>query len=283
VCRLYGFRANEPTKVECTLVMAQNALMHQSRVDRFGKTHPDGWGIAWYEDGVPLVERRTTAAYRDLHFSTTAERMFATTVVAHVRAASVGSVTMANTHPFAYGPWSFAHNGTLHGFSAIEAELLGALPPHLAERRIGTTDSEAAFLWILAWLERHGVDLSVADPAPTVIRDALAAAVATIDRLCRRARPVKPARLNFLLTNGPIMVASRCRNSLCLVRREGIHDCEICGIPHIRHGSAPYHAAVIASEPISSEAWTEVPDRHVVVVDRSVGVSITPIDGFEPA
>ena len=25
MCRLYGFRANEPTKVECTLVYAQNA------------------------------------------------------------------------------------------------------------------------------------------------------------------------------------------------------------------------------------------------------------------
>ena len=27
MCRLYGFRANEETKVECTLVHAQNALL----------------------------------------------------------------------------------------------------------------------------------------------------------------------------------------------------------------------------------------------------------------
>src|SRR6476620_10098238 len=39
MCRHYAFRANEPTKVECTLVRAQNALLAQSRADRRGKTH----------------------------------------------------------------------------------------------------------------------------------------------------------------------------------------------------------------------------------------------------
>jgi predicted glutamine amidotransferase len=53
MCRLYGFRATEPTKVECTLVHAQNALMVQSRRDR----HGHGWGIATYEDHRPRVER----------------------------------------------------------------------------------------------------------------------------------------------------------------------------------------------------------------------------------
>ena len=43
MCRLYGFRANEPTKVECTLVHAQNALIVQSREDLAGLgTHMAG-------------------------------------------------------------------------------------------------------------------------------------------------------------------------------------------------------------------------------------------------
>lgn len=33
MCRLYGFRANEATKVECALVLAQNSLLAQSRAD----------------------------------------------------------------------------------------------------------------------------------------------------------------------------------------------------------------------------------------------------------
>jgi predicted glutamine amidotransferase len=53
MCRLYGFRANEPTKVECTLVYAQNALMVQSREDLTGRGNAHGWGIATYEDHCP--------------------------------------------------------------------------------------------------------------------------------------------------------------------------------------------------------------------------------------
>ncbi len=33
MCRLYAMHANEPTRVECGLVIAQNALMTQSQSD----------------------------------------------------------------------------------------------------------------------------------------------------------------------------------------------------------------------------------------------------------
>ena len=116
MCRLYGFRANEPTKVECSLVYAQNALLSQSIEDQRGEAHSDGWGIGYYADSEPSFERRDMAAHADEHFSLAAERVFARTVIAHVRQATVGRHALANTHPFSYGPWVFAHNGTLYGF-----------------------------------------------------------------------------------------------------------------------------------------------------------------------
>jgi len=52
MCRLYGFYATEPTKVECTLVHAQNALIAQSLSDLSGYDHAHGWGVATFdEDG----------------------------------------------------------------------------------------------------------------------------------------------------------------------------------------------------------------------------------------
>ena len=54
MCRLYGFRATEPTKVECSLVHAQNALIVQSKQDRAGESHIYGWGVAAYEDHAPI-------------------------------------------------------------------------------------------------------------------------------------------------------------------------------------------------------------------------------------
>ena len=74
MCRLYGFRANEPTKVECTLVHAQNALMVQSREDLAGKSHANGWGLATYEDHLPHLERQAWAAYHGEHFRRAAAR-----------------------------------------------------------------------------------------------------------------------------------------------------------------------------------------------------------------
>ena len=68
MCRLYGFRANEPTKVECTLVHAQNALLLQSQSDQRGKSHPDGWGISAYQGERPWCERHALAAYEDAPF-----------------------------------------------------------------------------------------------------------------------------------------------------------------------------------------------------------------------
>lgn len=74
MCRLYGFRAAEPTRLECSLVLAQNALMTQSQRDREGLTHGHGWGVAEHPDGVPLPTYRQGRAACDIGFrSSTAD------------------------------------------------------------------------------------------------------------------------------------------------------------------------------------------------------------------
>ena len=277
MCRLYGFRANEPTKVECSLVLAQNALLRQSRSDLRGKEHADGWGIACYEDGEPEILRRETAAFETLHFSTAAERVFARTVVAHVRRATVSGASMTNTHPFVYGPWTFAHNGTVRAFDRVEAQLLSETLPALRRHRQGNTDSELAFLWLLTAMSKSGV--SIDEPCngdTTRLADVLAVSTRRLAEVSDQAGAAKPSELNFVLTDGHVLLASRWRNSLMWVARDGIHDCEICGIPHVHHRkSVHYRAAVVASEPISHEAWSEVPDGAVLVVDRDARATIT--------
>ncbi len=66
MCRLYGFRANAPSKVDCSLVKAQNALLEQSRRDERGLENADGWGIAYHPNGTPKVLKRYTAAHADV-------------------------------------------------------------------------------------------------------------------------------------------------------------------------------------------------------------------------
>jgi predicted glutamine amidotransferase len=282
MCRLYGFRASEPTKVECTLVHAQNALMVQSRADLRGTSHTDGWGIGVFEDGRPKVEKRSGAAYADLHFSQTAERTYSRAIIAHVRRATVGTNSAANTHPFSHGVWLFAHNGTVTGFDGLAAELEAETDADLQKTRRGSTDSEQAFLWILTRLRLQGIGLDEACPDAEGLIETLAGSVQDLASRSSLATGDHSAKLNFLLTDGEIMVASRWHNSLYMVLRDGVHDCEICGIPHVRHdpGAGAYHAAVLASEPISAEPWQEIPDQHVACIDADLTAWIRPIASF---
>ncbi|MEX1228659.1 MAG: class II glutamine amidotransferase [Planctomycetaceae bacterium] len=278
MCRLYGFRANEETKVECSLVQAQNALILQSESDEIGRMHPDGWGISVYNKRVPDVERRATAAYQDLHFSHTAERIFAKTVVAHVRRATVGGISLNNTHPFTYDCWTFAHNGTLSGFDRLQSRIVDETDPELQELQQGTTDSEHIFYWLLTRLKEHGFALSLDVSDEIAVGQVVADAVQTLANWSGEFAAADPPKLNLVLTNGVVFVATRWNNSLHWVARENIHDCELCGIPHIRHrGGITYRAVVVASERISQEEWNELPNRSVLMVGEKLQPRIQPI------
>jgi glutamine amidotransferase len=283
MCRLYGFRGTEPTRLDCSLVRAQNALVAQSRKDRRGLSNADGWGIGSYEDGRAVIHKCDAAAFEDRHFGETAGTVNSPTVLAHARKATVGRTGSANTHPFSYGVWSFAHNGTLTAFDRVaprlEEEAGGAL---MCSRR-GTTDSELIFLWLLRRMTRGGIKADVTCRDPEALRGLLAESVLLLAARSQEAGAAERAKLNLLLTDGVTLVASRWGNSLFRLRRDGVRDCEICGLPHVEknavdsRGADGYRASMVASEPITQEMWEEVPERSVVVIDRDLETYSAPI------
>ena len=269
MCRLYGFRANEPTKVECTLVHAQNALMVQSRADLAGKSHANGWGLATYEDHLPHIERQAWAAYHGEHFRRAAARIFSGNVIAHVRRATVGEPGLANTHPFVDGAWAFIHNGTIPHFGRLRSRFLDALPAERRRRIHGDTDSEHFFHYLRS-LQENQPDI----PPLECLREALRQVVTWCHEVDASAR----IGLNVVLTNGVELVGSRFGRGLCFVERDGIHDCEICGFPHVHHDPArEYRAVIVASEPISHEGWRRVPDQSVYRVSEDLRLQVEPL------
>ena len=159
MCRLYGFRANAPSRADCSLVIARNALLEQSRRDERGLENADGWGIAYYANGTPNVLKRYAAAHADVAFSEAATQITAPTLIAHVRRATVGRSQIENTHPFSWGRWTFAHHDTVTAFKRVAARLEAETAPRLLGERRGTTDSELLFLWLLGRLAAEGIDL----------------------------------------------------------------------------------------------------------------------------
>lgn len=260
MCRLYAFRANEPTRVECSLVHAQNALMEQSRGDSEGLVHGHGWGVADYPNGGPIVEKQTWAAYHGEHFKKKAARVYAGTVVAHVRRATVGEPAIENTHPFSNGPWIFAHNGTIPNFAEVRDRMIPSIDPFYANEIKGTTDSEHIFLYLLSlWRQR---------PQEPIV-ELLAQGLSQIVQWSREVDPVAAIGLNVVLTDGQRLVGSRLGRTLWHLERERIFECDICGKPHVHHDAGKsYRGVEIASEPITAENWHELPDGTVYEVDE---------------
>ena len=225
MCRLYGFRATEPTPVESALVHGPHALMAQSRKDRAGVSHPHGWGVVTYTDDQPHVERQARPAYDDEHFRRAAAQACSRTVIAHVRRASVGSVSPENTHPFVHGKWVFAHNGTLQAFGAMQAWMLETMTAEHRQAIRGATDSEHIFHFMMSQWEK--------DPRLTPCE----ALNTGLEQLITRSRQIDTAAeisLNILLTDDEELVGSRCGRPLWYVERNRVQDCDHGGVSHRR-------------------------------------------------
>ncbi len=267
MCRLYAFRSNAQSRVECDLVHAQNALMAQSRRDLSGREHVNGWGVATYDGAHIHVERQAWAAYHGEHFRRSVTGQYARLFLAHVRRATVGAPSLDNTHPFVWGRWSFIHNGTVHEFARVRDRMREVMLPHHREAIRGTTDSEHLFHMMMSYLERGS-------------GDPMAALRATFEDLlawCCGGDPDTPNGLNVVLTDGNHLVGTRWGRTLYQLERDALHVCDICAQTHARlEPDVGYRAVVIASEPLTGEPWREMPDRTLWQVTPDVELRCEP-------
>lgn len=278
MCRMLAFFSNRPSTIDDLIVHHPRSLIQQSRCDVLGESHSDGWGIGFYDlEDRPHVLRSIKPAHEDADLLVAAESVRTRVSLAHVRQASVGAVRMENTHPFHYGPWLFAHNGTVTGFHRIQDHLLREIDPRLLEHRAGATDSELVFFWLLSCLQNDGIELEPHGRQDRHNRADVLGLVELLGECIRRlagwsaqAEPDENARLNFLLTDGLILVASRYRQTLYWLER--------VATPHAPPGTTtePLRSLIVASEPISTEPWQEVPDRSILAVGESLHAGIHP-------
>lgn len=126
MCDLFGMSSDRPR-------LASESLrsLRDTSVD-----NPDGWGIAYYQDGKAHLWKKPEVAVSSRDFEEILSTASSTLFIAHVRMATRGDVCTENCHPFvrtSFGrDWVFAHNGTIER----------AVPHSLSQ---GTTDSEQVF------------------------------------------------------------------------------------------------------------------------------------------
>lgn len=275
MCRIFGFRSVIPSMVHRSLVEAENALCTQSR------RHPDGWGVAYYVDGSPHVVKSAASALSDALFQKVSNIVSSETVIAHIRKATVGPTTILNSHPFQYGRWILAHNGTIPEFDTVRAKLHALIAPRLLRFILGETDSEVIFFLFLTELSKYGklCDAIGSNEVALALRET----VARVREIADTRPNVAPAALTLLVSDGTNLVATRNGRQLfystyksrCAERSTCKSYEPECEAP-TKSGTVNHF--ILSSEPLGGEnIWLEIPEGHVVGVDLRMSLMHRPL------
>jgi glutamine amidotransferase len=245
MCRLYAIHSFLENKVAAPLVYAKNSLAHQSR------EHSDGWGLCYYDQGVPNIIKSLSVAQNDALYKELASSIKAHTILVHLRRATQGEVSLVNCHPFRFGPWIMAHNGDFPDFVNMRPKLLSLIDKNLGFHVVGTTDSEIYFGIFLTTLNRQIVNTSSPCPVTKVatsLRSTFDQIFQAYDRLGVTERPV----LNTIITNGQVIVGAR-------------QGSELCYLPRWLESDTPVAGLQISSESLSAEEdWVAMEENQII-------------------
>jgi predicted glutamine amidotransferase len=261
MCRLFGLHAGRsPIAATFWLLDAPDSLAAQSH------RNPDGAGIGVFgPDGVAHVDKQPIPAWQDAAFAADAHQLTGTTFVAHVRHASTGERTVANTHPFEQAGRLFAHNGVVDGLDVLDARLRELNATGLVR---GETDSERIFALITAEVAAHG--------------DIESGAVAAIRWISAH---VPVYAVNFLLATATDLWALRypAANQLWILRRPagGTQttqplDTRTARIHARSDQLADRGSVILASEPMDDDAgWRALDSGQLLHVGPDLSVTAT--------
>lgn len=252
MCQLLGMNCNTPTDI---LFSFEGFHRRGGLTDH----HADGWGIAFFEgrgvrlylDDKPSADSPVAALVRQYPIKSE-------NVIAHIRKATQGEVNLANCHPFQREMWGqywiFAHNGNLVDFAP-------AAGCHY--QPVGSTDSEAAFCYIMEQLRQHWCQ----PPSLDELFEAIEGLAATL-----RGYGV----FNFMLSNGQWLF-THCSTKLHYIVRQApfptahLVDDDVT-VDFSTVTTPDDRVAVIATVPLTdNETWTAMQDGELALfVDGSV-------------
>jgi glutamine amidotransferase len=259
MCELFALSSRVPTTVSFSLQrFAQRGGLQGKMLD--------GWGLAYY-DGRDLRLYREPEPARDsawLPFIGSRQAP-STLVVSHIRHATRGGISLANTQPFVREIGGrmhcFAHNGKLSGIDGLPEFDGGAYTP------VGETDSELAACALFARMASlwRGAE-----------QPALKLRLTTVERFAAELRQLGPA--NFLYADGEILIAHGHRRTQSDGRIEppGLwmlqRSCDVdpsalakAGV-RVSDGHGAQRAVLFASVPLTDEPWRALAEGEAVCV-----------------
>lgn len=247
--------------------------------------HRDGWGVAFYSGRDVRRLRDTEAASGSRGMAFLREQDYRSRIIlAHVRQATLGAVTLENTQPFARElggrMHTFAHNGDLPEIGQVAAGTLGRFRP------LGDTDSEQAFCLLLSHLEPLW-----AQTQPPALTERLT----TLVRVAALLRRLGTA--NFLYSDSEYLFVhghERTQESTgrieppglytlfrsCPSRSDGRDEKRVGEGLTLQLNTARQRVSLVASVPLTEETWTPVQAGEILVL--AAGEVVTKAAASEP-
>lgn len=259
MCELLALSSSTPARLTFSLRTLAG------RGGASGRSH-DGWGVAFYQGSdVALFREPAAAADSALVRFLETEGPSTHLAISHIRHATQGGVSLANTQPFVRELGGrahvFAHNGDLPGIYRSEALALGA------HRPVGQTDSEHAFC---ALLERLSEPWKASTPPTIEVRLSLLTAFAA------DLRALGPA--NFIYADGDAVFAHghrRLQRTSKRAESPGLwirqRQCAPADPAPDDHGGASIaqeerSVVWIASVPLTDDDWRPLAEGEMVAI-----------------
>ena len=249
MCQLLGMNCNTPTDIVFSF---EGFRLRGGLTD----SHADGFGIAFFEGkGVRLYHDDAPSASSPVADLIKTYQIKSKNVIAHIRKATQGEVSLSNTHPFMrelWGEyWVFAHNGNLKHFQPADGQYY---------RPVGNTDSEKAFCYILEQLRQtfeHKPD------AQTLTEH--------INCLVKEIRA--HGLFNFLMSNGDMMFAHASTLLHYIVRKAPFGEAVLLdddiNIDFAAVTTPNDKVAVIATLPLTTnEQWQQLAVNELVCLQE---------------
>lgn len=247
MCQLLGMNCNVPTDI---------CFSFEGFSQRGGGTdeHRDGWGIAFFEGkGCRNFVDVSPAAQSPIAHLVKEYPIKSLNVIAHIRKATVGKVSLENTHPFVRELWGrywiFAHNGDLKNFAPNTR--VDFCP-------VGETDSEKAFCLLLQQLKDH---YPAQMPTLPALHQILRKTVAKI---------ASHGSFNFLLSNGEHLFAYCSTKLVYIIRRHPFGHAHLVdkdvAVDFSELTGQEDQVTVISTTPLTdNERWTPIPAGELFV------------------
>jgi predicted glutamine amidotransferase len=285
MCRFIAY-LGAPIIVDELLLKPANSLVHQSYSagEMSQVLNGDGFGLGWYVHHIsnrPGLFRSITPAWNNNNLLYNASLIQTDCLFAHIRAASEGTISEANTHPFHYGEFLMMHNGEVPRFQRIKRRLLSLLDDELFLWIKGQTDSEHIF----ALLMQHFRDMRGSGPPLTEnqIRECFQKTFDVIGKLLDEAGITETvSTYNMMVTDGYRIFGTRYSSSpeqqtRTLYYASGSRFQCRDGISRMIQDESGAGAVLIVSEKLNDypEDWTPIPPNHFIAIDSNLEVHLS--------